>query len=276
MSTRAEIWCLAAVFFVTGILNTQSAPMSALLRLSELNPPQAFGYHLAFYDDFDSLDLSPNSLGDHVWYNPGMWWQKPAPYANISAANSILHLRWTRGQSPNNTSIATAAKDGSHHRAWRYGYFETRLRWEPVVGAWPAFWMIPVQNITGKDKNASGARYSGEIDIMEAQGASPHVVTVHLHDWRGGVDAGPPGFDFRTPADLRKFHTYGILWVPGRVTWYFDDQPFFSVATPSVMDEQDYYLIVGSQAGVNWSQDLAGVTADQIAVDVDWIRVWQP
>jgi glycosyl hydrolase family 16/Big-like domain-containing protein len=246
-------------------------------------PPQAAGYHLAFGDEFDTLNLSPTSYGNYKWYNPAMWWHNSAPYANIWAANGEANLLWTRGQSPADTGISTAAKDGSYYKAFRYGYFESRFRWDTVTGSWPAFWMIPVQNIFNKDRNSSGIKDSVEVDIMEAQGASPHEVDVHVHEWKGDVaggpathDVGPAGFGYNTQADLSQYHKYGVLWVPGRLTFYFDDQPIYSVATPAIMDQQDYILILGSQEGANWSYgNLNGVTANMIAVKADWVRVWQ-
>jgi hypothetical protein len=61
------------------------------------------------------------------------------------------------------------------------------------------------------------------------------------------------------------------------VTWYFDNQALYSFPTYSIYDQQDYYLIIGSQEGANWSYgNLTGVTASQIDLNVDWVRVWQP
>jgi hypothetical protein len=67
-----------------------------------------------------------------------------------------------------------------------------------------------------------------------------------------------------------------LLWTPGRVVWYLDNQSLFSASTYPVFDVQDYYLIIGSQEGANWTYgDLSGVSSSNIAVNVDWVRVWQ-
>jgi beta-glucanase (GH16 family) len=252
----------------------QSESITTALATQATPPPQAAGYNLSFQDDFNSLNLSPNGYGSYSWYNPGVWWENAAPYANISATNSILNLNWLKGQSPADTSVSTSAKDGSYHRAWRYGYFEVRMRWDTVTGAWPAIWMIPVQNIT----NPTGEH--GEIDIFEGQGATPNMFFGTIHDWMGSTDlrnnAGSNYHTFPSTVDMSQYHTYGVLWVPGQITWYFDNQPLFSASTYPIFDQQDYYLILGSQEGANWSYgNLSGVTASKIGVNVDWVRVWQ-
>lgn len=235
-------------------------------------PPQASGYTLMFADSFNSLNLSPNGTGKFNWYNPGMFWESPAPYSNISAANSVLNLLWKRGQGTSDTSLATTAKDGSSYRAWRYGYFEVRMRWDTVTGAWPAIWLIPVKGIT------CGHCEQGELDIFEGQGATPNIFTGTIHDWNSPTGNHSAGKNYNLGSvDLSQYHTYGVLWVPGQVTWYFDNQALYSFPTYPIYDQQLYYLIIGSQEGANWSYgNLSGVAASQIGMHVDWVRVWQP
>jgi hypothetical protein len=234
-------------------------------------PPQAAGYSLAFADEFNTFDLSPDGTGNHTWYN-GIWWESVAPFANIAASNSTVHLAWTRGQDPGDTSITTDARDGSNAKAWRYGYFEARMRWDVTVGAWPAIWLLPVQ-----DRSASE---TGEIDIFEGQGGTPHTYYGTLHDWMNNQDIwstdGKNAYQVPDTVDFGQYHTYGLRWTPGNVAWYFDNQPILSSATSPVFDTQDYYLILGAQEGYNWSEgDLTGVSANTIGMDVDWVRVWQ-
>jgi hypothetical protein len=234
-------------------------------------PPQAAGYHLAFSDEFDSLDLSPSGTGNHTWYNT-IWYEPVAPFANISAHSSILHLSWTRGQSPADTSITTDARDGSSFKAWRYGYFEARMRWDVALGAWPAFWLVPRQDRSAPE--------TGEIDIFEGQGDTPHTYYGTLHDWRGQTDVwntnGANAYQTPSTVDFSQFHTYGVLWTPGKVVWYLDEKPILQSPTTPIFDSQDFYLILGAQEGQNWQAgDLSGVTANRMGLDVDWVRVWQ-
>lgn len=243
----------------------------------QATPPPASGYRLVFADDFQRLDLSPNGSGAHTWHE-GLWWsEKRAPRRNIAVSGSILSLRWERGQGTSDTSITTFSRDRRHFHAWRYGYFEARMRWQPVPGAWPAFWLLPVQDATGQNK-LHGKKESGEIDIFEGLGDHPHTFFGTVHDWVGDHDSASQDNEFRLSgdADLSAFHTYGLLWVPGKVTWYFDNRPLHTENTPAICDRQDFFLVLGMQEGVDWKQgDLSGVNASSMTLYVDWVRVWQ-
>jgi hypothetical protein len=240
-------------------------------------PAQAANYSLVFYDDFTNLNLSPDGSGQYPWFKD-LWWETaPSPFA-ASASSSVLNLTWNKGQTPSETSITSCSGDGLRCRAFRYGYFEARMKWDVTTGAWPAFWMIPVEAIWG-------ATESGELDVFDGQGdpADAHTFFGTIHDWvtinGKAVDAANnnaqnsyviPGVDFS------QWHTYGVLWIPGRVTWYFDDNSILTALTYPIFDQQEYYLIFGAQEGVNWtSGDTTGVTATSLNLHIDWVKVWQ-
>jgi beta-glucanase (GH16 family) len=83
---------------------------------------------------------------------------------------------------------------------------------------------------------------------------------------------------FVLPVDLSQFHTYGALWTPGHVSWYFDNRLLNTVETYLIFDDlqQSYYLILGSQEGANWTPgNTSGVSATSIWMQVQWVHVWQ-
>ena len=242
-------------------------------------PTQAAGYNLAFTDDFNTLNVSPNMLGNYTWYQ-GLWWQQTvAPLSQFTVSNSILTLNWQKGLG--DASLVTTAKDASIHQAWRYGYFEARLAWgNTTMGAWPAFWLIPVEDITGADV-VNGVRDSGEIDIMEGQGGSnPNTVYGTIHEWKNNSDVynnnSSNAYNVPSGFVLSQYHTYGVLWTPGTISWYIDNQLIHSANTTATFDQQTFYVVLGSQEGVNWGGgNLTGVTATTIPLNVDWVHVWQ-
>jgi Glycosyl hydrolases family 16 len=241
-------------------------------------PPQAQGYKLVFADEFDTFDLSPDDRGVHAWYE-GVWFNHQHPSRkNIFASNSMLFLNWERRQGSVDTSITTFSPHKGNYAAWRYGYFEARLAWDVVKGAWPAFWLIPVEDATGQDIY-NGTKESGEIDIFEGQGEDPHVFYGTIHDWVNLHDHANRNNAFRLPGnvDLAQFHTYGLLWTPGKVTWYLDNQPLHSESTAAIFDRQNFFLVFSMQEGEDWKAgNLSGVTASSMTLKVDWVRVWQP
>ncbi|HTA43053.1 MAG TPA: glycoside hydrolase family 16 protein [Bryobacteraceae bacterium] len=259
-----------------GLLILMSA-WTSLMAGAIAPPTQASGYHLVFNEDFRNLDLSPDGNGEHTWYE-GVWFnQKHAPMSNISPTSSGLTLVWRRGQEAFDTSITTLAKNLRHSRSWRYGYFEARMKWDTVRGAWPALWLIPVPTPDGK-ATWKDTGESGEIDIFEGQGDQPHTFFGTVHDWINLHDhpSGNNAFPLPSGTNFDQFHSYGLLWTPGKVTWYFDNQPLHSEATPAIFDHQDYFVVASMQEGEDWkANNLAGVSATQMTMTVDWIHIWQ-
>lgn len=227
-------------------------------------------YQLSFSDSFDQLNLSPSGGGSYSWYK-GIWWEDEVPSDSlITTSDSVLTLTWERSSTPD-TSITTFAHDRTGGHTWRYGYFEARMKWKPVSGAWPAFWLIPRQA-------AVGAEETGEIDVFEGQGNMPHTFYGTVHDWIGKSDSAnyPNWVSLPNAVDFSTWHTYGLLWTPGKVTWYFDDKPLYSAPTPQICDQQDFFIVLGSQEGAKWDEgNLSGVSADKLELQVDWVKVWQ-
>ena len=249
----------------------------ALTASAQNPPPQARGYTLVGSTNFNPLSLSPDNEGNYIWYNPGgasFMSTTPAPAENILASDPGLTLDWTQGQTNPWTSISTAAEDAAYYRAWRYGYFEVRMAWDPAVGAWPAIWMRPIQYTENPGIEA------GELDIYEGQGATPNIFYGTIHDWSAsGVDTNNGNDNsYMLPSyiNVTNYHTYGVLWVPGQVTWYFDNREVLSAATYPIFDEQDYFLILGMQEGANGSYgNMQGVTASTMSMNVQWVHVFQ-
>lgn len=239
--------------------------------MPQITPPSFLpaGYSLAWQDDFDTLDLSLDRTGIHAWYE-GVWWKTPNPQAGISARNSVLTLEWQAGQTVPSTDVTSLL-------AWKYGYFEARMRWTNSPGAWPAFWMIP--------QNDATATEAGELDILEWLADSPGQIACTLHDWGGNgkplttdsraqvpnVVTLPQGFD------VRGWHTYGMLWTPGFAQFYLDGQPTITAATPAICDQGPYVMILSAQFGSAWQVGVAppNCQTDRLSIDVDYVRVWR-
>ncbi len=150
------------------------------------------------------------------------------------------------------------------------------MKWDVTVGAWPAFWMIPVEGIWG-------APETGELDVFEGQGSTPQTFYGTIHDWvvvngtpiQAANNNGSNSYKL-SGVDFTQWHTYGVLWVPGKVTWYFDNTPILSAATYPIFDQQNYFLLFTTQEGVDWtSGDTTGVTATSMNLYIDWVKVWQ-
>ncbi|MCO7190483.1 MULTISPECIES: glycoside hydrolase family 16 protein [unclassified Pseudoalteromonas] len=133
------------------------------------------------------------------------------------------------GAADNAEKPYTSARLITRHKAdFKYGRFEIRAKLPSGQGSWPAFWMLPTDEVYGGWPN------SGEIDIVEAvnlkaqgaDGAPEAQIYGTLHygkDWPDNVHSGkaytlPGGAN---PAD--DFHTYAVEWQEGEIRWYVDD-----------------------------------------------------
>lgn len=123
----------------------------------------------------------------------------------------------------------TSARLNTRYKAdFKYGRIEMRAKLPTGQGSWPAFWMMPTDDVYGTWPK------SGEIDIMEAVnlkaatadgGVESHVYgTLHYgRDWPNNLSTGKEYAlpDGANPAD--DFHTYAIEWQEGEIRWYVDD-----------------------------------------------------
>ena len=126
------------------------------------------------------------------------------------------------------TKPYTSARLNTRYKAdFKYGRFEMRAKLPSGQGTWPAFWMMPTDEVYG------GWPRSGEIDIVEAvnlkvptdDGLESNIYgTLHYgKEWPNNDQSGKAyTFDQASnPAD--DFHTYAIEWQEGEIRWYVDD-----------------------------------------------------
>jgi len=245
-----------------------------------------------------------NTIDVYGSERPGFNWYVGLPFGGtntkpsaFSVSNSVLNLT----DSPRNYNWAISsyciAKDHGH--TFRFGYFEARMRFDPTLGnisrGFPAWWALST-TYSRVDKMFDSERWA-ELDFFEAYtsayGFSDYngsfVGTVH--DWAesatvqyqnaNNIQPVPEGTDFN------QWHTFGCLWTPGEITWYFDGVPLmtqkYSATDPpnptpnaragspippppgtfSILDTDPQGLLIILGSDPNWP------------LYVDWVRVWQ-
>ncbi|WP_440057022.1 family 16 glycosylhydrolase (plasmid) [Pseudoalteromonas sp. T1lg65] len=146
---------------------------------------------------------------------------------NAYLNDGILHIVARQAADGAEKPFTSARLNTRYKADFTYGRFEVRAKLPSGQGAWPAFWMLPTEEVYG------GWPKSGEIDILEAvnlqtataEGGAENRVYGTLHygkDWPDNVSSGkayslPDGMN---PAD--DFHTYAIEWQEGEIRWYVD------------------------------------------------------
>lgn len=195
------------------------------------------------------------------------------------------------------TQPFTSAKLVTKGKAsWQYGKIEVRAKLPQGQGVWPAIWMMPEDNIYGP------WAMSGEIDVLEAVnlgvtcpaskgceegGESTIFGTLHFGGaWPGNLQAST---EVARPSVLDGFHTYGVIWEPGRFRWTYDGEVYGEKVSsdwsttgsnkPNAPFDQPFYLILNLAVGgkLPESRALGGVSAEGFPkqLEVDWVRIWQ-
>lgn len=161
-----------------------------------------------------------------------------------------------------------------------YGRFEARIRLPKGEGFWPAFWLMP------KDQVYGAWAASGEIDIMEAKGRLPGLTyhTIHFGGTRPGNTFVSKSYVL--PKETGDgFHVYALEWEEKELRWYVDDalavtQRLWNTkgyAYPAPFD-QPFFMIVNLAVGGNFDQSrmpgsMGGPLEAQM--EVDYVRVYQ-
>lgn len=253
-------------------------------------PAAAAGYHgLAFNDDFNSLDtidLTGTGVAGKNWYT-----DRPFGYGrlnpnDLSVSDGVLTIDQTGDDS--NLAISSVSARTRTGQSFQYGYYEARLSFDPAnaTRSWgyPSFWTISRDHL---ERPAAKSVWT-EFDIFEAyhwknqefEGFFTGSVHEFGTDGRHYMNSG--NNTYKLPGtDWKAFHTYGALWTPGKVTWYFDGRPLLTQTYgANEYPSPNYYNNLPRGTFDSLSRETNGMalllgTARNNPVKVDYVRVWR-
>jgi len=239
---------------------------------------------LVWSDEFngEELDLSRWSYQIGTGTSEGLfgWGNNELQYytdreENIFVENGKLHII-ARQENYNNRNFTSARIRSKDKGDWKYGRMEVRAKMPEGQGIWPAIWMMPTESVYGNWPA------SGEIDIMELVGNQPNLVhgTVHYGTaWNNHFyNGGSYRLDEENFSD--SFYTYSIIWSPGRISWYVNDD-LYHIVTPGTLQpnhwpfDQLFHFILNVAVGGNWPGSPDGTTQFPQEMIVDYVRVYQ-
>jgi len=165
-----------------------------------------------------------------------------------------------------------------------YGYFEAKIKLPTARGLWPAFWLMPDRGPAGNAdlknwlevKRRTSTNNDGmEFDILEQLAEwGPGRYNIAAH-WDGyGVDHkkwGNSSTYFGPTAD--GWHTFGMLWEPGKATFYCDGIKKAEFASDRVGSCPEY-IILNLQMG-GWATSNIDDSKLPDEYQVQYVRVWQ-
>ncbi len=179
---------------------------------AQATPPP--GYKLSWADEFDGTALDTTKWD---YRTDSKHWSTQLP-ANVTIANGVLSLNLKQETVPINGMQYSGAGVISK-RAFRYGYYETRMKTPPFSGWHTSFWMMKHD---GSGGTGSGATMV-ELDVIENDSVSPLKYGVNTHKWNPTPHQTFGGKTVNTPSLPAAFHTYGCEYTPLAIKYYFDD-----------------------------------------------------
>lgn len=160
-----------------------------------------------------------------------------------------------------------------------YGRIEARMKLPEGQGMWPAFWTLG--NNIATDKWPA----CGEQDIIEHINApTPDWIAGSLHGTNSDTTKhylAPKGESF-SAAD---WHTYGIIWSKGEISFYVDS-PDNTYVTNTPVDfnrpgavwpfdsGNSFYLLLNLAIGGDWPKAPDATTTFPAEMLVDYVRVY--
>ncbi len=276
----------------------------AFIALLFIGPPNMTAeantsdWELTFEDNFEgdtldtdiwSYDIGNGFFEPDGTFVPGWGNQELQSYQedNVRVENGQLIIEAKDQEVSDDTGTYDYTSGKIHTKgnfSQTYGRFEARMSLPEGQGFWPAFWMMPEDDVYG----AWAA--SGEIDIMENAGATPDKVGGAIHygsQWPNNTYTASD-YHFEDGFDTTDMNTYAVEWEPGEIRWYVNDELYQTLNNWSAKDsanatkfsypapfDQDFYMILNLAVG-GWyggAPDDATVFPNQ--VKVDYVRAYE-
>ena len=288
-------WLTAGLIFAAVATITSACGGGGAVVSQQSSTSRPSSYQLKWADEFDqagalgsawTYDLGAVLLGGTVWGNQEkQYYTSDSQNVRVEDGNLVIQaLPGVPAGAPSGLGLlATSARvktdtDPFYNALGNspHGFYEIRAQIPCVEGAWPAIWMM------GRDGDWPAR---GEIDIMEWFGryfaAQPDQVQSGVHTTAGS--GGNSTFNkIDVPGLCEGFHLFQLHWQAHQLTMSVDDQIILTYAKPvnATTDnwpfDQSAHLLLNVAVGGNLGGTVDVSKISQMAMKVDYVRVWQP
>lgn len=206
-----------------------------------------------------------------------------------NSQDGILVIESKRVNTTQNLGAWTSGRLNSKGKIkFQYGLIEVRAKLPPLLGSWPAIWMM------GDNIDTLGWPRCGEIDIMEmgrVTGWNSILGTIH---WNASGSPAPPDYSYAyvgsassnsnlTVSDsTTAFHVYRIEWTPSQIRWFVDGTNYYTQNISSIagsptnpFTSYDFHLLLNNAMGGNMGGTVDTTGPASTRYEVDYVRVYQ-
>jgi beta-glucanase (GH16 family) len=245
--------------------------------------PPVEGEWTATLDD----EFTGTELDARYWSLQGSnFWDKRCHFSaeQVTFDQGTVRLRFEKKTGHHNDNPEEASTDyatgflTSYDRfAQRYGYFECRMKLPTSPGLWPAFWLMPDRGPEAGIWWKRNSTHNGgmEFDIFEyLTRYGPYRTNIAMH-WDGyekeHKHEGTDRLYFQPDTD--GFVTTGLLWEPGRATYYLNGREVARWDNERICNVPAHILFTNVSGGWGGNNlEDSGLPGDLV---IDYVRVWQ-
>lgn len=231
--------------------------------------PTLTGRTLILNENFNGTSLS-STWGTCYWYGCTNETNKELQYytpQNIYVGNGALKLVGKKEEKvvgdktyPYTSGMITSDTKFS----FKYGYIEVRARTPYGRGLWPTVWMMPNDH-----------SWPPELDVLEQVGHIPDTTFMGYHYKN---DSGKDAYVQQTyhgPNFTTGFHTYGMEWKSGSITYYIDGVKRASYINRYNVTDKPMYVIANLAVGRQGVDEPDETVQFPRTLEIDYIRVWK-
>lgn len=232
-----------------------------------------------------TYDTGNSGFGNHELENYCAWGASASPCSNAApnafvGTDGYLHIV-AEQPSPGVYTSARLKTQGLF--SFQYGRFELRAQVPEAPGFWPAGWLL------GNNLKTVEWPACGEQDVLERVNAAKvpdwNEGSVHGVGFTGGTGLGTI-FNFPSGQTAGDWHTYGMIWTKGSVSYYVDDpaHPYVTYTISSLNSlsgavwpfdaGQSNFILLNLAIGGDWPGPPASTTPFPSQMLVDYVRVY--
>lgn len=246
---------LASVAFLAAC-TSQSMQTSDIDPTSDTNQKPfgntpLLGYQLTWSDEFNGTQI--DEVKWHYRLDCKHWSQQKKQNNTVSNGFYRIHLRKETTECPDNHWLQPGQNEGDEparvvqysgggiitNKAFRYGYYEARLKTPKGAGWHSSFWMMKDLTVNADpsslkfDANAQPQLESHlELDPFENDSIDPTHYQTDAHQWKPKPGTADPGrtqnkvgtkqIRFNDGTKLTDFHVYGMEFTKTHLRYFFD------------------------------------------------------